>query len=202
MLRSSENGRPVRNPFRSEAEAFRLLVRIVVASVAVAVVDAAAGLTAAVVVAAFAAAAVAVVYLRRGRPTRLLPSAPAHRGPRHERRALLLVEELPSKDALAAVASDVDRLLVVSPAHTSVLRHWLSDVDQARDDARKRADATVERLRSAHVDANGVIGEEDPLHALDDALRTFGGDEIVVVTNDDQLLARLRQRYAIPVSRV
>jgi hypothetical protein len=192
----------LRNPFRSEAEAFRLLIRVVAAGIVVAVVDAAAGTTAAVVVAGLAAAVIAVVYLRRRRPGRLLPSAPAHLGPPHERRALFLVDTLPSEAALVDVGARADRLLVVSPARTSRLRRWLSDIDDARADARVRADEAVERLRSARVDANCVIGDEDPLRALDDALREFGGDEIVVASKDDELVERLRDRYAMPVTRV
>jgi GABA permease len=192
----------LRNPFRSEAEAFRLLIGVVAAGAAVSVVDAAAGTTAAVVLAGLAAATVVVAYLRRERPARRLRSAPAHLGPRDERRALLLVDGLPGKAALAELGTHADRLLVVSPVRTSPLRHWLSDVDAAREEARRRADETVELLHSVRVEASGVIGDEDPLRALDDALREFGGDEIVVATGDDGLVERLRDRYAMPVTRV
>jgi hypothetical protein len=58
----------------------------------------------------------------------------------------------------------------------------------------------VSRALDARLDASGVVGDEDPLAAVDDALRTFGGDEVVAATSDPQLLAALRRRYAIPVS--
>lgn len=191
----------MRNPFRSEAAAFRLLLLTLVAGAAVAVAEAAGGTRPAVAVAALAAAVIAVACLRRGRPTRPLPSAPAHRGPRDERRALLLLDRLPDDSALPTIALHPDRLLVVSPVRTSRLHHWLSDVDGAREEARRNMDVIIARLRAAHIEADGTIGDEDPLRALDDALGSFGGDEIIAATDDDQLLARLCERYALPVTQ-
>ena len=190
----------MRNPFRSEAQAFRFLLLVAAAAGALAVSSAAAGTAVTIAVGIVAAAAVAAGYLL-GRPqTRRLPSAPAHVGPPTERRALLLVDELPRPESLSAVGQHADRVLVVSPAGTSSLRRWLSDVDGPRERARERMEEVVSGLRAAHVDASGVVGDPDPLAALDDALRTFGGDEIVASTGDPKLIARLRDRYAIPVS--
>lgn len=192
----------MRNPFRSEAAAFRFLLWIACSGALVAVVEAAGGTRVAVLAAALVLAIFAVGYLRPGRPGRLLPSAPAHVGPPEERRVLLLVDEVPGELALEHIRGHADRLHVVSPARTTRLRRWLSDIDAAREDARERADKTVEWLHSAQLDADGVVGDENPLRALDDALREFGGDEIIVATADDDLAAHVRDRYAIPVSRV
>ncbi|HZC31440.1 MAG TPA: hypothetical protein VE261_07970 [Gaiellaceae bacterium] len=170
-------------------------------STAVAVADEAGGTTPAVAVAALGIAAICIVYLRRSRPARTLASAPAHRGPRDERRALLLVDKPPSDSALASLRLRANRVLVVSPARTTRLRHWVSDLDDAREKARRRMDVTVTRMRSAHIQTDAVIGDDDPIRALDDALRSFGGDEIVAATDDDQLVARVRERYALPITR-
>ena len=53
---------------------------------------------------------------------------------------------------------------------------------------------------TAHVRAVDAVGE-DPITAVDDTLHTFGGDEIVVLPGDEQLAERLRERYAVPVTR-
>jgi len=188
------------SPFRSEAQAFRFLLLIGAGTVAVVVAHAVAGTAVLAVVCVLAAAAVAAPYLL-GRPRpRRLPAAPAHLGPPGERRALLLVDEAPDEASLARLRGRVDRVLVVAPARSSALRHWASDVDEARKRARSRMEEAVSHARAAQLDASGVVGDDDPLAAVDDALRTFGADELVAATNDPELLAALRDRYAIPVT--
>jgi len=191
----------VTSPFRSEAQAFRFLLLIAGGTVAVVVAHALAGTTVLVVVCVLAAVVVAAAYFV-GRPrAHTLPAAPAHVGPPDERRALLLLaENVPGRASLAGLYERCDRVLVIAPVDTSALRHWASDVDRARVQARERMEDAVSRARDARLDASGVVGDEDPLAAVDDALRTFGGDEVVATTSDPELLAALRDRYAIPVS--
>ena len=43
---------------------------------------------------------------------------------------------------------------------------------------------------------------DDPVAAVDDTLHTFGGDEIVVLSGDDTLVERIRERYALPVTQI
>jgi len=190
----------VTSPFRTETQAFRFLLLVAAGTVAVVVAHAFAGTTVLIVVCVLAAAGVASAYLV-GRPrTQRLPAAPPHLGPRAERRALLLVDDVPDESSLAALRQRCDRVLVVAPVGTSALRHWASDVDRARGQARSRMQDAVSRARAAQLDASGVVGDEDPIAAIDDALRTFGGDEVVAATSDPELIAALRARYAIPVT--
>jgi hypothetical protein len=189
------------SPFRTEAQAFRFVLLIAAGTVAVVLADWLAGTTVLVVVCILAAVAVAAAYLV-GRPrAQRLPSTPAHVGPPEERRALLLLaENVPGQASLVGLRERCDRVLVVAPADTPALRHWASDVDRARAEAGARMKDAVSRARDARLDASGVVGDEDPLTAIDDALRTFGGDEVVAATSDPELLAALRSRYAIPVT--
>jgi hypothetical protein len=76
---------------------------------------------------------------------------------------------------------------VVSPALNSRLRHWISDVDQARHAAEDRLAKCLGRLREAGLDARGSVGDSDPLQAIADALHFFPADE---------------RRYALPVLHV
>ena len=96
--------------------------------------------------------------------------------------------------------------MVVSAASPTFLRHWTSDIDEAIEQAGGRVDETVRRLRAANVEASGAIGDDDPVRAIEDALRVFGGDEIVVTTgrssDDAALAARVRERFALPVTHV
>ena len=49
------------------------------------------------------------------------------------------------------------------------------------------------------VDARGSVGADDPVLAVEDALREFGADE-VVLAGDADLLSAARERVAVPVS--
>ena len=195
----------MRNPFRSEAAAFRFLLLAAAALAALTAVGAIAG-TDTVAAAALLIATVVGFYALRGRRGRNLATAPAHVGPPNERRVLVLAQE-PVSDALLPELRDAaDRVLVVSAPLARPLQRWASDNDDAREQARRRVDATVAGLRALDVDASGVVGDHDPVQALEDALRTFGGDAIAVSAPPGRagarLVARIRERYALPVTRL
>jgi hypothetical protein len=196
----------LRNPFRSEGAAFRFLLLTLVAFAAVGVAAIVGGPWAGVPTWAAVSAAAVAVYARRGRPTRPLRTAPAHVGPPEERRLLVLAEEALPAASIEEIGRRADRVLVVSPVVASPVRHWVSDVDEAREEASRRVDVTVERLRAASIEAAGTLGDEDPVTAIEDALRTFGGDEIVVATppsaGGDAVVARVRERFALPVTHL
>jgi hypothetical protein len=83
----------------------------------------------------------------------------------------------------AALGDGVGEVRVVAPA---VEQSWLQWLTNAEDDARAQAERTAEELAAAaEADAEHVeveVGDSDPLLAVEDALRTFDADEIVVVT--------------------
>jgi nucleotide-binding universal stress UspA family protein len=105
---------------------------------------------------------------------------------------------------VAPEVSDAD-VLVVAPALNSKLRHWLSDDDAARRKAKRLAEALAELLKRNGVRAEGRAGDFDPLLAIADALPTFPADEIVIAGRPsrrnglDQLMARIRDRFALPI---
>jgi hypothetical protein len=88
-------------------------------------------------------------------------------------------------DAAATLASPLHRLA--------------NDIDPAQEEARERAAAVAGTLVAPHVRTTVVVGE-DAVVAVDDALRTFGGDEILVLPGDDALVGRLRERFALTVT--
>ncbi len=104
---------------------------------------------------------------------------------------------------------DDAEVLVVSPATTgSPLRFWVSDVDKAIAHAEEVQAETVERLAEDGLDAAGAVGDSEPLQAIEDALRTFAADRIVVIAHerderdyreDGDLAARARERFGLPV---
>ena len=101
-------------------------------------------------------------------------------------------------------------MLLVCPALNSRVRTWTSDEDPARAQAQERLDASLARLAVAGVSARGEIGDGDPLQALEDALREFPADEIVLSTHppgrshwlEQGVVEQARQRYDVPVTHV
>jgi hypothetical protein len=102
------------------------------------------------------------------------------------------------------------RVLLVAPALNSRLRHWLSDEDAARRAAEERLRRSLDRLDEAEIRADGVVGDADPLQAIDDALRGFRADEIVIATHPEGrsnwlargFVERARRRYLQPIIHV
>jgi hypothetical protein len=111
-----------------------------------------------------------------------------------------------------AIGDDIDdaRVLVVSPAlNESPIAFWMSDSDEAIEDAREAGAETVSELWDDGVEAKGTIGESEPLLALQDALATFPADRIVIFARDDEddrryreddLCEQARERFDVPVT--
>jgi hypothetical protein len=201
----------VRNPFRSEAEAFSFVLVCVALFAAVAVAGILGGGWAALGV--FIALAVAVAVYVKGEPKVREPAVWEH-GRGDGRRILVVANETVAGRALRAevvhrARADAE-VLVVCPALNSPLRHWASDEDGARARAQARLDESLGALAGAGVEARGAVGDADPLQAIDDALRTFGADEIVISTHppgrsnwlEKEIIVRARERYDCPITHV
>ena len=101
-------------------------------------------------------------------------------------------------------------VLVVTPALNARLRHWVSDEDGAREAAGARLEHSLETMRAAGLKARGEVGDSDPVQAIDDAIRTFMPDEIVISTHPEGrsnwlergIVESAKQRYEVPVTHV
>ena len=181
----------MRNPFRSEAEAFRFVL-LTVGYFALIVIGASIATWLGVVVFGVLSAAALWFWARSRRAEPPVPT-PVADHPESERR--ILVDE---------------QVLVVCPALNSPLKTWASDEDAAREAAQQRLDATLARLAASGVQARGEVGDGDPLQAIDDALRTFGADEIVISTHPEGrshwlergVVNAARERFPVPISHV
>jgi hypothetical protein len=93
---------------------------------------------------------------------------------------------------------------VIAPALNSRVRHWLSDDDEARRSAALRLAAGLESLSAAGIEADGQVGDADPIQAIADALYRFAADEIVILTDPKwrshwqthDLVGRAQRRFA------
>jgi hypothetical protein len=202
------------NPFRSEAEAYRfvwLTIAYFGLIVAGALINRWVGFGVFVVLSAVVVAA----YLRRREPAGPRVTRTASRSAPDERRLLVVANETVGGETLRDCIRERTegyrgRVLVVSPALNSPLKHWMSDDDAARGAAQERLDRSLERLREAGVEASGEIGDGEPLQAMEDALRTFGADEIIISTHPEGrshwlergVVDNARERFPVPITHV
>jgi hypothetical protein len=202
------------NPLRSEAEAYRFLLLSVGYFAAIVVAALAIGPWAGTIVflALTAAGVVYVVRARRAEPPRTIT---ARRGAANVHRILVIANETVGG---ARLQEEVHRrsegkkeeVLVICPALNSPLKHWASDEDGARADAQDRLNASLARLRQQGIDAKGEIGDAEPLQAMEDALRLFGADEIIISTHPEGrshwlekgIVQGARERFAVPITHV
>ena len=204
----------MRNPFRSEAEAYRFLIGTVAYFVAIAVATAVGGRWVGLAVFAVLSVLVLAWFFRRETRERAPASAPRPHGG-DERRILVIANETVGgtelRDAIRAAAGDRRAsVLVVTPALNSKLRHWASDEDGARASAGAAPGRSVAALEELGFAAAGEVGDADPLQAIEDALRTFGADVIIISTHPEGrsnwlergVVTSARERFAVPIEHV
>jgi hypothetical protein len=140
---------------------------------------------------------------------------PTRGGGEDERRILVIANEtLGGAELMQILRSKSEgvreQILVVCPALNSQVRTWASDEDGARAEAQRRLDASLSRLRQDGVQARGEVGDGDPVQAIEDALRTFGADEIVISTHPEgrshwlerNVVGNARERFDVPITHV
>ena len=205
----------MKNPFRSEAEAYRFVLGTVAYFVAIVIADVVGGRWWGLGV--FVVLTLFVLWWFFRRETRELPpaTAPRPRGDDGERRILVVANETVAgrklREAIKSAAGDARaNVLVVTPALNSPLRHWTSDEDGARAAAEDRLRLSVAELERLGISARGEVGDADPVQAIEDALRTFGADEIIISTHPEGrsnwlergVVTSARERFAVPLTHV
>jgi membrane protein implicated in regulation of membrane protease activity len=201
------------SPFRSEAAAFRFLL-ISIGAFALIVVASWVNPWLGLLVFLFLSAAAVWIYMRQRGPAPPREQI-EHVGEADERRVLVVANETVGGEELWSVIEELalaakTEFFVVSPALNSRLKTWTSDEDPARAAAQKRLDATLQRLASIGIEARGDIGDVDPLVAIEDAVRLFRPDEIVVSTHPEGrsnwlergIVSAVRERYDVPLTHV
>jgi hypothetical protein len=108
-----------------------------------------------------------------------------------------------SAQRIAQLAGSPQDVRVVVPVPSHRLDRWMS----AEDDARREAEARLARsagvLVAAGLPVSGSVGDHDPAQALEDELRNFAADEVLLLnTNGKDPLAKIETRLALPLRRV
>jgi hypothetical protein len=203
------------NPLRSEADAFRWVVIVGGGAVSVIVLTL---LTRPVIGVIWAAAligfGIGVAY--RGARGSLPRDFDLTRGGDGKYRLLVVANETVGGKALLDEIAGRGRgreseILVVTPAlASSRAAHWASDVDEAIELARQRMELSLIAIRELGLKAKGEIGDSDPNMAIEDALRVFSADEILISTHPPErsrwlehgVVDRAREQIDLPISHV
>src|SRR5262245_1067882 len=142
------------NPFRSEEAAFRF-VWLTIGYFALIIIGWVINRWLGVAVFIALSAGIVIWLLRRGErepPVRHTPAA----SPPEEHRILVIANETVGGpellDTVRGAARTGSRVLVVSPALNSPLRHWASDEDEARARAQERLDTSLSSMRSTGLE--------------------------------------------------
>jgi hypothetical protein len=128
-------------------------------------------------------------------------------------RKALVVTTVPADERqLRGAIADADEIRVVAPAADVSFLEWLTNDE---DDARREADEAARRVaRAAEGDATVEVDQTsqdtDAAQAIEDALRDFAADEIVVVTRpgedatwlEDETVRAALDAHGIPVRQV
>jgi hypothetical protein len=204
------------NPLRSEAEMFRLVVIIGLACAAVIAValiwEPVAG---AILLAAEIGLGIGLIW--RGSRGTLPHEAEVASGDSSAYRVLVVANETVGGRALLEEIKNrtkgkANEILVVVPAMASSrLEHLAHDVDGAISEARGRLDASLRAMSSAGLQASGQVGDHhDPNAAIEDALREFPADEVIISTHPPErskwlergVVERARTEVPLPVTHV
>jgi hypothetical protein len=208
----------MRMPVRSERDAFR----IAWATAAVAVVSIAIGalIHPLVGVAVFVVALVgAVVWdLRAPNPDRfegLREAAGTGREHPGDIRSRLLVvanQTLPGHELRVELLGRAPRpeLRVVAPILISRVKYAMSDIDTELGLAHRRLDDSVRWAQAEGFEVSGEVCPDGPLVAIEDQLRKFAADEIVISTHPPErsnwleagVVERARAELDIPITHV
>ena len=183
----------MRNPLRSEAEAYRFL-GVVIVGAAVIIVGAYINTWVGVAVAVIVFVALGWWLMHEPVPGAAEPPPVLTSGTPPGTHRVLVVAP-PGTETVRV--PDGAEVLVVVPALSSTGEALTGAVDDRREDAETTAAALESQLRGARVE----VGADDPALAVEDALRVFGADE-VLVAGDDGMFDAIRERVALPVSRV
>lgn len=115
------------------------------------------------------------------------------------------------RDRVRDHAGDGAEVRIVAPASDLSPLQWLAtDEDEAREEA---ASIAEEAERAVEPEARVVgteVGDTDPVQAIEDALRQFPAEEVLVVTRpgdeagwlEEDAAAEASERFGVPVTHL
>jgi hypothetical protein len=203
------------NPLRSEQEAFEFVIGALAYFGAIALAAGLGGVWAGLAVFLVLTFGGVAWFLNKNRHFDPPEPVGSRETPAEEHRVLVIANETVVGRKLheairRATLGRPSQVLVVSPALNSPLRHFVSDEDKARQVAQQRLNHSLHALDGAGIAARGEVGDADPLQAIEDALRTFGADEIIISTHPEGrsnwlekgVVSGAQRRFTVPITHV
>ena len=210
----------MRNPVRSEADAFHIVVGsgvvVVAAAAAAAFISPAVGV--ALIGGAIAGALVWEVATRdpeRHQPLREAMELGRANGSDGRRRVLVVANRTLASSALrkeiAVRAEAGARVRVIVPILCSRAHYIASDVDHELRDARERLNDVLAWAAEHDLDLTGAVGDPNvALGAIEDELRHSAADEVLISTHPPKqsnwletgIVTRLRNELDVPVTHL
>jgi hypothetical protein len=132
-------------------------------------------------------------------------------------RRLLVVATTPVEDedlrrrVREHTGDDEAEVRVVAPAAQLSPLQWLaSDEDRAREEAAGVAREAKQAVEPEAQEVEAGVGDTDPVQAIEDALREFPADEVIVVTRPGDEASWLeagageeaKRRFRVPVTHL
>ncbi len=100
-------------------------------------------------------------------------------------------------------------VLLLAPAKGRLLDRWATDLGPARSEAQRKLVLSVASLGKADVAAEAAVGDEDLVQAVEDRLREYPADEVILVTgtpaedpDGERAATELGERLRQPFERV
>lgn len=212
--------RRMRAPIRSEPDAFRFTMAGALVIAVSVVIGWLAEPLVGVLVFAVAIVVAALAYLYVAGPDRktVLREAAAEPHPHGptpgKRHVLVIANETLAGTELRQRLTEADgtgiEIDVLAPVLSSRLHLGVTDIDRELAEARERLERSLAWAREQGIEARGEVGDPTPTTAIEDELRDFGADEVIVVTHtrdretwqEHGELERLRRELDVPVTHV
>ncbi len=130
------------------------------------------------------------------------------------KRLLVVANETIAGDALhdhiREITADRGRVIIIAPALASRLKYVFSDVDEPREEAQARLDQSIALLREHGIEAEGEVGDANPVRAFEDAVAIYDPDGVLVSTHPEGRshwlergeVEKIRARTELPVEHV
>ena len=102
------------------------------------------------------------------------------------------------------------RVIIIAPALSSRLEYVFSDVDKPRAEAQERLDASMSLLHDSGIDAEGEVGDANPVRAFEDAVAIYEPDGVLVSTHpagrsnwiEKGIVEKIQGKTELPVEHV
>jgi hypothetical protein len=184
----------VRNPLRTEAEAFSFVLVAAACFLALALAAVFGGRWVGFAVFLALVLGIAVGIYIRTDPKVREPAVWERRAPDGRRRILVVADRTAVPETLRAEVlrrsnGPDTEVLVVAPGLARGDRYDVA-AEAARADASRQAEELAATLADSGLTARGTVGDADPMRALREALRTFQADDILVAAELRESRAR------------